>query len=91
MVERNTPSGQNKTEADEAMEALRQIFSSPEIIAKARLRCGVGGPTAWDVFFESVLDDVFGRDPNSNYKCWIRRLYHFGLISTMPDEWKSPP
>jgi hypothetical protein len=31
---------------------------------------------------------LFGRDPNANHRCWVRRLYKSGLISAMPNEWK---
>ena len=86
-LEENTPA-QKESEADQAMRALTQLFSTPEVKAKAHRRCGINGPTEFDVLFETVLDDVFGRDPNSDYKRWIRRLYRLGLISCMPDDCK---
>jgi hypothetical protein len=84
----NPPQGQNEDTADEAMKALTHLFSSPEIATKVHYRSGIGGPTDLDFLFESVLDDVFGRETNSGYKCWVRRLYRLGLISVVPDEWK---
>jgi hypothetical protein len=41
-----------------------------------------------NVSFESIFDDVFGRDPHSDYKCWIRRLRQLGLISRVPSEFE---
>jgi hypothetical protein len=70
------------------MKPLTQLFSSPEIATKVHYRCGVSGPTDWDLLFESVLDDVFARDVNSGYKCWVRRLQRLGLISVIPDDWQ---
>ena len=43
-----------------------------------------------EVLFESILDDQFGYDPNSEYKSWVRHLYDLGLISRIPREWKEP-
>jgi hypothetical protein len=74
--------------ADEAMAKLVEIFSDPTLPSKARLRCSVQGPDDFDVLFESIIDDQFGHDPNSEYKQWVRRLYELGLISGLPDEWK---
>jgi hypothetical protein len=37
-----------------------------------------------------ILDDQFGYDPNSEYKCWVRHLYGLGLISRIPSDWESP-
>ena len=79
-LEEKTPA-QKESEADQAMRVLTQLFSTPEVKAKAHRRCGINGPTEIDMLFETVLDDVFGRDPNSDYKRWIRRLYRLGLIS----------
>jgi len=42
-----------------------------------------------DVFFEKFLDEAFGHNPNSKYKCWVRRLYSLGLISKIPREWQG--
>jgi hypothetical protein len=77
-----------ESETDQAMNALALLFSSPEVKAKAHHRCGISGPTEVEVVIEVALDDVFGRNPNSDYKRWIRRLYRLGLISHMPDDWK---
>jgi hypothetical protein len=88
-VEESSMADHKESDADQAMRALTQLFSTPEVKAKAHLRCSINGPTEFDVLFESVLDDLFGRDPNSDYKCWIRRLYKDGLISNMPDDWKG--
>jgi hypothetical protein len=74
--------------AEEAMAKLVEIFSDPSLPSKARLRCSVQGPDDFDVLFESIIDDQFGHDPNSEYKQWVRRLYELGLISGLPDEWK---
>jgi hypothetical protein len=75
-------------EADAAMASLVELFSDPNLASKARFRCSTEGPDEFDVMFESILDDQFGRDPNSEYKQWVRRLYELGLISGLPDEWK---
>ena len=74
--------------ADEAMAELVELFSDPSFPSKARLRCSVEGPDDFDVLFESIIDDQFGHDPNSEYKQWVRRLYRLGLIPRLRDEWK---
>ena len=38
--------------------------------------------------FESIVDEQFGYDPNSEYKRWVRRLYRLGLIPRIPREWE---
>jgi hypothetical protein len=88
--EGNSSPGQNESAADEAMSALTRLFSVPNLATKAYFRCGIDGPTDLDMFFESTFDDLFGRDPDSDYKCWVRRLYGLGLISMMPSEWEAP-
>jgi hypothetical protein len=74
--------------ADEAMAKLVELFSDPSLPSKARLRCSVEGPDDFDVLFESITDDQFGYDPNSEYKQWVRRLHELGFIPRLPDEWK---
>jgi len=83
-------SSSKDNEVDEAMKALTQIFSDPKLPSKAHFRCSVDGPTELDLFFERIIDEVFGPDPNSEYKCWVRRLYRLGLISKVPPEWGDP-
>ena len=75
--------------ADEAMRKLVELFSDPAVASQARFRCSTEGPDEIDVLFESILDDQFGYDPNSNYKNWVRRLYSLGLISRIPSEWEA--
>jgi len=87
--EGNSSPGHNESAADEAMKALTRLFSAPNLATKAHFRCSTDGPTDLNMFFESMFDDVFGHDPNSNYKRWVRRLYGRGLISMMPSEWTS--
>jgi hypothetical protein len=77
-----------KREADHTMRALTELFSTPEVKAKAHHRCAINGPTEIDVLFETALDEVFGHNANSDYKLWIRQLYKLRLISNMPDDWK---
>ena len=74
--------------ADEAMAKLVELFSDPSLAYKAQFRCGIEGPTEIDVLFESIIDEQYGYDPNSEYKRWVRRLYEIGLIPRLPDEWK---
>jgi hypothetical protein len=76
--------------ADEAMAKLVELFSDPSLSSKARFRCSTEGPDEFDVLFESIIDDQFGYDPNSDYKSWVRRLYGLGLIPRIPSEWKAP-
>ena len=76
--------------ADAAMRKLKELFSDPALATQARFRCSTEGPDDIDVLFESILDDQFGYDPNSQYKCWVRHLYGLGLISRIPSEWKEP-
>ena len=73
---------------EKAMAKLAEIFSDPNLPSKAQLRCSVEGPDDLDVLFESIIDDQFGHDPNSEYKQWVRRLYELGFIPRLPDEWK---
>jgi len=75
-------------EVDAAMRGLKELFSDPKIRSTASFRCWTEGPTEFDVLFESILDEQFGYDPNSEYKRWVRRLYEIGLIPRLPDEWK---
>jgi hypothetical protein len=65
-----------------------ELFSDPSLASKAQFRCCVEGPDDFDVLFESIIDDQFGHDPNSEYKQWVRRLYELGFIPRLPDEWK---
>ncbi len=74
--------------AHEAMRKLVELFSDPSLASKARFRCGVDGPDEFDVLFESIVDDQFGYDPNSEYKQWVRRLYELGFIPRLPEAWK---
>jgi hypothetical protein len=58
--------------AEEAMAKLVELFADPSLVE---------GPDEFDVLFESIIDDQFGHDPNSEYKQWVRRLYRLGFIS----------
>ena len=74
---------------DEALAKLTELFSDPNLPSKAQFRCGVEGPDEFDVLFESIIDEQFGYDPNSEYKNWVRRLYGLGLIPRIPSEWEA--
>ena len=74
---------------DAAMRELKELFSDPAVASQARLCCSTEGPTEFDVMFESILDDQFGYNPNSEYKNWVRRLYGLGLISRILSEWEA--
>jgi hypothetical protein len=74
---------------DAAMRELKELFSDPAVASQARFRCSTEGPTELDALFESIIDEVFGYDPDSEYKRWVRRLYELGLISRIPPEWKT--
>ena len=76
--------------ADAAMAKLVELFSDPNLPSKPRFRCGVEGPDEFDFLFESIADEQFGYDPNSEYKCWVRSLYRLGLILRIPSEWEAP-
>ena len=76
--------------ADEAMAKLVELFSDPSLASTARFRCSVEGPDEFDLLFESILDERFGYNPNSEYKCWVRSLYRLGLILKIPSEWEAP-
>ena len=76
--------------ADEAMRELVELFSDPNLPSKARFRCCVEGPDEFDLLFESIFDERFGYNPNSEYKCWVRSLYRLGLILKIPSEWEAP-
>jgi hypothetical protein len=75
-------------EADEAMKALTRLFLTKNF-PKAHFRCCVDGPTELDLFFETIFDETFGHDPNSEYKRWVRRLYRPGLIPRNPRRMKQ--
>jgi hypothetical protein len=76
--------------ADEAMAKLVELFSDPSLASKAQFRCCVDGPTEFEVLFESIVDELFGYNPNSEYKSWVRSLYRLGLILRIPSEWEAP-
>ena len=76
--------------AAEAMAKLVELFSDPSVLSQARFRCCTGGPDEFDVFFESILDEQFGYNPNSEYKRRVRSLYRLGLILRIPSEWEAP-
>jgi hypothetical protein len=76
--------------AEEAMRKLVELFSDPSLASKAYLRCCVDGPAEFEVLFESISDDLFGYNLNSEYKCWVRNLYRLGLILRLPSEWEAP-
>ena len=75
--------------ADQAMAKLVELFSDPSISSKAQFRCGIEGPTEIDVLFESIIDEQYGYDPNSEYKLWIRNPHRLGLILRVPSEWEA--
>jgi hypothetical protein len=74
--------------ADEAMAKLVELFSDPSLASKAQFHCCVDGPTEFE--FESIVDELFGYNPNSEYKSWVRSLYRLGLILRIPSEWEAP-
>ena len=76
--------------AAEAMAKLVELFSDPSLASKAQFRCCVDGPTEFEVLLESIVDEQFGYNPNSEYKRWIRSLYRLGLILRIPSEWEAP-
>jgi len=76
--------------ADEAMAKLVELFSDPSLASKAQFRCCVDGPTEFEVLLESIVDEQFGYNPNSEYKHWVRGLYRLGLILRIPSEWQAP-
>ena len=76
--------------AHEAMRELVELFSDPSFASKAHFRCCVDGPTEFEVLFESILDEQFGYNPNSEYKRRIRSLYRLGLILRITSEWEAP-
>jgi hypothetical protein len=88
MSDKEDPDLKLSPAADQATATLVELFSDPNLSSKARLRCGVEGPDEFDIFFESIIDEVFGHDPNSEYKRWVRQLYEIGLIPRLPEEWK---
>jgi hypothetical protein len=77
-------------EADAAMRRLKELFSDPKMRSTASFRCCTEGRTEFDVLFESIIDDLFGYDSNSEYKNWVRRLYSLGLIPRIPSDREAP-
>jgi len=47
------------------MRELVELFSDPNLPSRARFQCGVEGPDEFDVLFESIVDERFGYNPNS--------------------------
>jgi len=90
LLQAEVPPEERSPALDAAMRELKELFSNPAVVSQARLCCSTEGPTEFDVMFESILDDQFGYDPNSEYKNWVRRLYGLGLISRIPSEWEAP-
>jgi hypothetical protein len=84
------PSEEISPAADAAMLKLVELFSDPAMVARAHFRCCVDGPTEFEVLFESIVDELFGYNPNSEYKSWVRSLYRLGLILRIPSEWEAP-
>ena len=71
--------------AVEAMAKLVELFSDPSLAFK----CCVDGPTEFEVLFESIIDEHYGYDPNSEYKRWVRNLHRLGLVSKIPSGWNN--
>jgi hypothetical protein len=90
MSQKEEPDLQISPAAHEAMRKLVELFSDPSFASKAHFRCCVDGPTEFEVWFESIVDEQFGYNPNSEYKCWVRSLYRLGLILRIPSEWEAP-
>ena len=90
MSHKDEPELKVSPEADAAMAKLVELFSDPNLPSKARFRCSVEGPDEFDVLFESIADEQFGYNSNSEYKCWVRSLYRLGLILRIPSEWEAP-
>jgi len=90
MSQKEDPELKLSPAADEAMAKLVELFSDPSLASKAHFRCCVDGPTEFEVLFESILDERFGYNPNSEYKRWVRSLYRLGLILRIPSEWEAP-
>jgi len=67
-----------------AMQKLTEIFSKPD--SRAHHRCCTDGPNELDIVFESIFD---GKNLNSEYKLFVRRLYRLGLIPKIPREWET--
>jgi hypothetical protein len=78
MSDQEEPEQRVSPAANQAMAELVKLFSDPNLPSKPRLRCSVEGPDDFDILFESIIDDQFGHDPNSEYKRWFRRLYDLG-------------
>lgn len=53
---------------NEAMKALTRIFSSRQLFTNAYFRCGIEGPTEFDLFYESMRSDLFVVNPATDYK-----------------------
>jgi hypothetical protein len=63
----------------------RRTQKQAHLPSKARFRCGVEGPDQFDVWFESIMEKMFG---DSEYKQWVKRLHELGLSPRLPDQWK---
>jgi len=88
LLQAEVPPEERSPALDAAMRELKELFSNPAVVSQARLCCSTEGPTEVDVMFESIIDEQYGYDPNSEYKRWVRRLYRLGLIPRIPSEWE---
>src|SRR4029077_4667939 len=63
----STPDAHERNRVPDSSIAFLPVVQ-PSLRSKARFRCPVGGRDEFDVLFESISDDQFGHDPNSEYK-----------------------
>ncbi len=74
------PSSAIARAADKAMRELVELFSSARVRSHAHFRRCTDAPTEFDLWFESIVDEIYGADPNNEYRQWIERLRQNGLI-----------
>ena len=66
--------------ADRAFEALFELFSDKRLSSRRHMRCPIDHPpTDFDEIWDSVLDDLCGRDVE--YDIWVDDLRQNGLIA----------
>lgn len=64
--------------SNEAVTALGELFSNPNVRHPAFFRCSVDGPTEIERVVQAAFDQILG--PDEEREEWIRRLRSLGLI-----------
>jgi hypothetical protein len=64
--------------ADEAFQALFELFSSEKVRRHAHRSCPIDGPSELDLMWETAMENSYA--PNLEYRAWVDDLRSKGLI-----------